>query len=56
MTTEQKIERLTANIRKAENRAQRALEDGNDTWHRIHTDFADECRDELVRVLAEQAN
>lgn len=54
MTTEQAndIFVLKSNIRNAEDKAQRALEQGNEVGHRIHTDFAEECRAELRAVLA----
>lgn len=52
-TQAEKIAILTANIRRAEDRAARELEAGNDFGHRSNLDYADECRAELKRVKSE---
>jgi hypothetical protein len=52
MTNEQKAEILRKQIRDAEDRAFNALTDGNEAGHRIHTDFAEACRNVLRTLVS----
>lgn len=53
MTNQKKIELLTSNIHRAEDRARREIETGNDFGYRSNIEFADMCRAELKLIKSQ---